>query len=106
MPEMYHFGTPSAPRRVGLDLAEADPCFILDSWWNPATEPQAAARAHRIGQVNPVVVDRSVSTGTIEEKVMELKARKAAQFADVIDADGALSGALTEADIRGLFDAG
>lgn len=91
---------------VGLNLAEADYCFILDPWWNPAAETQAVDRAHRIGQVNPVVVYRYVSTGTIEEKVMELKARKAALFADVVDADGALSGALTEADIRGLFEAG
>lgn len=91
---------------VGLNLAEADYCFILDPWWNPAAESQAVDRAHRIGQANTVVVYRYVSTGTIEEKVMELKARKAALFADVVDADGALSGALTEDDIRGLFDAG
>jgi hypothetical protein len=35
---------------------------------------------------------------------MELKARKAALFANVMDADGALSGALTADDIRGLFE--
>ncbi len=89
---------------VGLNLTEADYCFVLDPWWNPAVESQAVDRAHRIGQVNPVVVYRYVSTGTIEEKVMELKARKAALFADVMDADGALSGALSADDIRGLFD--
>ena len=88
----------------GLNLTEADYCFILDPWWNPAVEAQAVDRTHRIGQTNPVVVYRYVATGTIEEKVMELKARKAALFTDVIDADGALSGALTEDDIRGLFD--
>ena len=91
---------------VGLNLTEADYCFILDPWWNPAVEDQAIDRTHRIGQVNPVVVYRYVASGTIEEKVMELKARKAALFNDVIDADGALAGALTEADIRGLLDLG
>jgi superfamily II DNA or RNA helicase len=89
---------------VGLNLTEADYCFVLDPWWNPAVETQAIDRTHRIGQVNPVVVYRYVSTGTIEEKVMELKARKAALFSDVLDADGALAGALSEADIRGLLD--
>jgi superfamily II DNA or RNA helicase len=90
----------------GLNLTEADYCFVLDPWWNPATETQAVDRAHRMGQQNPVVVYRYVSAGTIEEKVMELKARKADLFASVVDGDGALSGALTEDDIRGLLDLG
>ncbi len=89
---------------VGLNLTEADYCFVLDPWWNPAVETQAVDRTHRIGQRNPVMVYRYVSSGTIEEKVMELKARKAALFASVMDSDGALSGALSEDDIRGLFD--
>jgi SNF2 family DNA or RNA helicase len=91
----------------GLNLTEADYCFILDPWWNPATETQAVDRTHRIGQQNPVVVYRYVSSGTIEEKVMELKARKAKLFESVMDADGAaLAGALTADDIRGLLDLG
>ena len=88
----------------GLNLTEADYCFVLDPWWNPATETQAVDRTHRIGQRNAVVVYRYVSTGTIEEKVMELKARKAALFSSVMDTEGTLSGALTADDIRGLLD--
>jgi SNF2 family DNA or RNA helicase len=34
----------------GLNLTEAGYCFLLDPWWNPATEAQAVDRAHRIGQ--------------------------------------------------------
>src|SRR4051794_2268498 len=87
----------------GLTLTEADYVFVLDPWWNPATEAQAVDRAHRIGQDKTVIVYRLVSVGTIEEKVMELKARKSALFTRVVD-DGALaSGALTADDIRGLF---
>nr|WP_246324236.1 DEAD/DEAH box helicase [Petropleomorpha daqingensis] len=87
----------------GLTLTEADYVFVLDPWWNPATEAQAVDRAHRIGQDKPVVVYRMVAVGTIEEKVMELKARKQALFSRVVD-DGALaSGALTADDVRGLF---
>ena len=89
---------------VGLNLTEADYCFVLDPWWNPAVETQAVDRTHRIGQRNPVMVYRYVSSGTIEEKVMELKARKAALFDSVMDSDGALSGSLSEDDIRGLLD--
>lgn len=90
----------------GLNLTEADYCFVLDPWWNPAAETQAVDRTHRIGQLRPVVVYRYVSVGTIEEKVMALKARKAALFDDVIDGDGdrALAGALQADDIRALID--
>ena len=87
----------------GLNLTQADYCFVLDPWWNPASETQAVDRAHRIGQRNTVVVYRYVSTGTIEEKVMELKERKAALFSSVMDADDALSGALAADDIRALI---
>jgi SNF2 family DNA or RNA helicase len=87
----------------GLTLTEADYVFVLDPWWNPASEAQAVDRAHRIGQDRTVIVYRLVAVGTIEEKVMELKARKQALFSRVVD-DGALaSGALTADDVRGLF---
>jgi superfamily II DNA or RNA helicase len=87
----------------GLTLTEADYVFVLDPWWNPASEAQAVDRAHRIGQDKTVIVYRLVAVGTIEEKVMELKARKQALFSRVVD-DGALaSGSLTADDVRGLF---
>jgi len=87
----------------GLNLTEADYCILLDPWWNPATEAQAVDRVHRIGQTKKVMVYRMVAKDTIEEKVMALKARKAALFANVIDAGGFESGALTAEDIRSLL---
>jgi len=39
----------------GLNLTEADYCFLLDPWWNPATEAQAVDRTHRIGQTRNVM---------------------------------------------------
>ncbi len=88
---------------VGLNLTAADYCFILDPWWNPAVEAQAVDRTHRIGQDKPVMVYRLVSAGTIEEKVMALKARKQELFSRVMDDGGALSAALSVDDIRGLL---
>ena len=88
---------------VGLTLTEADYVFVLDPWWNPAVEAQAVDRTHRIGQQRPVMVYRLVATDTIEEKVMELKARKAELFAQVIDGDGAMSTSIGAEDIRNLF---
>ena len=87
----------------GLNLTEADYCFLLDPWWNPATEAQAMDRTHRIGQTKNVMVYRLIASGTIEEKVMALKARKAELFSSVIDSEGAFSSALSADDIRALF---
>ncbi len=87
----------------GLNLTEADYCFLLDPWWNPATEAQAVDRTHRIGQTKNVMVYRLIASGTIEEKVMALKARKAELFSSVIDSEGAFSSALSADDIRALF---
>ncbi len=61
---------------VGLNLTAADYVFILDPWWNPATEMQAMNRAHRIGQEKSVFVYRYISTGSIEEKITKLQEKK------------------------------
>jgi len=45
-----------------------------------------------------------VSAGTIEEKVMELKARKAALFAQVLDGDGGMATPIGADDVRALLD--
>jgi superfamily II DNA or RNA helicase len=88
----------------GLNLTEADYCILLDPWWNPATEAQAVDRAHRIGQTRKVMVYRLVAKNTIEEKVMALKARKAALFASIMDAGGFETAALSPEDIRALIE--
>lgn len=87
----------------GLNLTEADYVFLLDPWWNPASEAQAVDRAHRIGQAKTVMVYRIVAADTIEEKVMELKARKGELIASIVDDDALFSDTLTADDIRGLL---
>jgi SNF2 family DNA or RNA helicase len=89
---------------VGLTLTEADYVFMMDPWWNPAVEEQAVDRTHRIGQTRPVIVYRLVARETIEEKVMELKARKAALFAKVVDGDGGMGAPIGADDVRALFE--
>ncbi|MFC5788628.1 SNF2-related protein [Agromyces tardus] len=90
----------------GLNLTEADYVFLLDPWWNPASEAQAIDRTHRIGQAKQVMVYRLVAAGTIEEKVMELKARKGELVSSILsgDADAAFAGSLTADDLRGLLE--
>jgi len=60
----------------GLNLTAADYVIIADPWWNPASEEQASARAHRIGQQRPVTVYRLVTQGSIEEKIVRLHRSK------------------------------
>lgn len=87
----------------GLNLTEADYVFLLDPWWNPASEAQAVDRTHRIGQARNVMVYRLVAKDTIEEKVMALKTKKSQLFADVMEGDALSGGALTAEDLAGLF---
>ncbi len=68
---------------VGLNLTAADTVIHYDPWWNPAAEAQASDRAHRIGQDKPVFVFRLITSGTVEERIEELKLRKA-ELADAV----------------------
>ncbi|UPK39656.1 DEAD/DEAH box helicase [Bradyrhizobium sp. 186] len=90
---------------VGLNLTAADTVIIFDPWWNPAVEEQAIDRAHRIGQDKAVFVYRLVASGTIEEKMDELKARKRALADGLFDREGRMASTLTEDDVKALFDA-
>lgn len=89
---------------VGLNLTAADTVIIFDPWWNPAVEEQAIDRAHRIGQDKAVFVYRLVAAGTVEEKMEGLKERKRALADSLFDRDGRIASALTEEDVRALFE--
>jgi superfamily II DNA or RNA helicase len=94
----------------GLNLVSADTVIHYDPWWNPAVEDQASDRAHRIGQTKSVFVYKMIAADTVEERILELQARKAelaaiafSEEAENQDA-GALS-ALDNNDIDFLFGA-
>jgi len=70
---------------TGLNLTAANYVVLLDPWWNPAVETQAADRAHRIGQRNPVTVYRLVTADTVEERVVALHAKKLALAESLLD---------------------
>jgi len=61
---------------LGLNLTSASHVFLLDPWWNPATEDQAIDRVHRLGQRRPVVVTRFIIKDSIEERILELQEKK------------------------------
>jgi SNF2 family DNA or RNA helicase len=87
---------------TGLNLTAADHVFLLDPWWNPAVEDQAADRAHRIGQDRPVLVHRLVAEGTVEERMLDLQERKRA-LAQAATGDAAAVQGITRDDLLALL---
>ncbi|MCX6130162.1 MAG: DEAD/DEAH box helicase, partial [Proteobacteria bacterium] len=87
---------------VGLNLTQADHVFILDPWWNPASQDQAADRAHRIGQTKTVMIHPIVALGTVEEKILELQAVKRSLAAAALG-EGAVLPSLTREDLMYLL---
>lgn len=75
---------------VGINLTAAEYVFLMDPWWNPATESQAIDRIYRIGQKHPVMAYRIVTKDTIEEKVLQLQNAKRKLAAAVIDEDAGI----------------
>jgi SWI/SNF-related matrix-associated actin-dependent regulator of chromatin subfamily A3 len=61
---------------VGLNLTAANHVHLLEPWWNPAVEEQAADRIHRLGQRCPVSIHRYVVSRSIEERMLELQEEK------------------------------
>ena len=86
---------------TGLNLTATDHVFLLDPWWNPAVEDQAADRAHRIGQDKPVMIYRLVARDTVEERVLALQDKKRAIAAAALDGGAAL--AITRDDLLDLL---
>ncbi len=72
----------------GLNLTVADYVLIVDPWWNPAAEDQAAGRAHRMGQQRPVTVYRLVTAGSVEERIIELHRDKRGLAESMLEGDG------------------
>jgi SNF2 family DNA or RNA helicase len=88
---------------LGLNLTAAEYVFLLDPWWNPAVEAQAIDRAHRIGQTRPVFAYRLIARGTVEEKILELQAKKRELVDAVFAEDAGGLAALTAEDLERLL---
>ncbi|KAF5323584.1 hypothetical protein D9611_005558 [Ephemerocybe angulata] len=63
---------------VGLNLTNANYVFMMDCWWNAATENQAVDRVHRIGQEKTVFVKHFIISNTIEGRILQIQKRKTA----------------------------
>jgi len=88
---------------TGLNLTAADHVFLLDPWWNPAVEDQAADRAHRFGQERPVMVYRLVAKDTVEERILALQESKR-RIADVALGAASQAAGITREDLLALLE--
>ena len=88
---------------TGLNLPAADTVIHYDPWWNPAVENQATDRAHRIGQDKPVFVYKLLVAGSVEEKILELQARKKALAEGIYGRGAGLGRLLAPEDLEKLF---
>jgi len=74
-PDCHLFLTTNAGS-TGLNLQAANTVINVDLPWNPAVLEQRIARAHRMGQLQPVQVFVLVTEGTIEENLLATLAAK------------------------------
>ena len=88
---------------VGLNLTAAEYVFILDPWWNPAVEAQAIDRTHRIGQTKPVFAYRMICEDTVEQRIVELQARKRKLADAIVGGEQNLLQSLTRGDLEQLL---
>ncbi|MFT7512189.1 MAG: SNF2 family DNA or RNA helicase, partial [Candidatus Omnitrophota bacterium] len=89
---------------TGLNLTGADMVIHYDPWWNPAVENQASDRAYRIGQKRTVLVQKLITKGTVEEKVLALQKKKKAVIDATIESDEELMGKMSWDDVQDLLE--
>lgn len=88
---------------VGLNLTGADYVYLVDPWWNPASENQAIDRSYRIGQTKNVVAVRLICKDTVEEKIMNLQKKKSQLAQDLITTDRSFFNSLSKNDLLDIL---
>lgn len=61
---------------VGLNLIGASRLILFDNDWNPSVDLQAMSRIHRQGQNKPCFIYRLITTGCIDEKILQRQLMK------------------------------
>ncbi len=88
---------------IGLNLTAADYVYLIDPWWNPAIEQQAIDRIYRIGQTKNVFAYKMICKNSVEEKILNLQARKSQIASHIISSEESFIKNLSKKDISDLF---
>jgi hypothetical protein len=89
---------------VGLNLTQADYIYLIDPWWNPATENQAIDRSYRIGQTKNVIAVRMICSNTVEEKILTLQKKKKLLAENLLKTDGTKFQGLSKQDLLDILE--
>ena len=87
---------------TGLNLQAANTVINVELPWNPAVLEQRIARAHRMGQKNPVHVYLLVTEDTIEERLLATLAAKRDLAMAALDVESDVSEVTLESGIEEL----
>ena len=69
---------------VGLNIQAASVVILAEPQWKPSVEEQAIARCHRMGQARPVDVHRLLAEDSVDQRMLEILATKAALFDEYV----------------------
>lgn len=69
---------------VGLNIQAASVVILTEPQWKPSVEDQAIARAHRMGQPRRVDVHRLLAEESVDQRMLEILATKAALFDEYV----------------------
>ena len=68
-----------------MNIQAASVVVFCEPQLTPASEEQAFKRAHRIGQVDDVIVYKLIADDTIDERILDILAEKKEQFNSFAD---------------------
>eukprot|EP01035_Chromulina_nebulosa_P021772 gene21772-28173_t len=85
----------------GINLIGGNRLVLFDPDWNPASDKQAAGRIWREGQIRRCYIYRFMSTGTIEEKIIQRQLSKEG-LQNIVDNTDQVNQISTE-ELRRLF---
>jgi SNF2 family DNA or RNA helicase len=69
---------------VGLNIQAASVVLLTEPQWKPSIEEQAIARCHRMGQARRVDVHRLLAEDSVDQRMLEILATKAALFDEYV----------------------
>jgi len=87
----------------GLNLVGANHLVLFDPDWNPANDAQAMARVWRPGQLKKVYLYRTLSTGTIEEKVFQRQVAKLSLATNIVEGETDAIPDFSAKELKDLF---